>query len=95
MYKRIFPSIASLKCTHSDRQMYHLGYMYPSLGTPALADALVWDVALVRPYNLLYFVVKLSLQLGCWSFYEELSSITFFEERANSRSQVKEYSASR
>jgi len=41
MYKRIFPSIASLKCTHSDRQMYHLGYMYPSLGTPALADALV------------------------------------------------------
>jgi len=30
------PSIASLKCTHSDRQMCPQGYMYPRLGTPDL-----------------------------------------------------------
>ena len=36
IYKHIFPSIVNLKCTPSDRQMYHQGYMYPSLGTPGL-----------------------------------------------------------
>jgi len=36
IYKHIFPSIANLKCTPSDRQMYRQGYMYPSLGTPEL-----------------------------------------------------------
>ena len=30
------PSIAYLKCTPSDRQMYTQGYMYPRLGTPAV-----------------------------------------------------------
>ena len=30
------PSIANLKCTPSDRQMYPQGYMYPRLGTPVL-----------------------------------------------------------
>jgi len=31
-----FPSVANLKCTPSDRQMYPYGYMYPSLGTHVL-----------------------------------------------------------
>jgi len=30
------PSVANFKCTPFDRQMYPQGYMYPSLGTPAL-----------------------------------------------------------
>ena len=34
--KYIFFSIANLKCTPSDRQMYPWGYMYPRLGTPDL-----------------------------------------------------------
>ena len=32
------PSIANLKRTPSDRQMYAQGYMYPRLGTPELDD---------------------------------------------------------
>jgi len=36
-YVSIFlPSIANLKCTSSDRQMYPHGYMCPRLGTPEL-----------------------------------------------------------
>jgi len=37
-------SIANLKCTPSDRQMYPCGYMYPRLGTTALGylSALHW-----------------------------------------------------
>jgi len=30
------PSIANLKCTPSDRQMYPQGYMYPRFGTPEI-----------------------------------------------------------
>jgi len=37
------PSIANLKCTPSDRQMYPQGYVYPRLGTPAIDhDILLW-----------------------------------------------------
>jgi len=32
-----FSSIANLKCTPSDRQMYPLEYMYPRLRTSALS----------------------------------------------------------
>jgi len=28
----LFPSLANLKCTLSDRQMYHWGHMYPGFG---------------------------------------------------------------
>ena len=31
-----FPSIANLKCTPSNRQMYPKGYMYPRMGNPVL-----------------------------------------------------------
>jgi len=31
-------SIANLKCTPSDRQMYPQGYIYPRLRTPALVE---------------------------------------------------------
>jgi len=37
VYKIYFALTDSLKCTPSDRQMYRRGYMYPRLGTPALA----------------------------------------------------------
>ena len=30
------PSIANLKCTPSDKQMYPQGYMHPRLGAPVL-----------------------------------------------------------
>jgi len=40
IHKCIFSSITNLKCTHSNRQMYPWGYMFPRLGTPALADLL-------------------------------------------------------
>ena len=32
----LFPSLANLRCTHSDRQMYHWGHMYPSFRTLVL-----------------------------------------------------------
>jgi len=48
MHKIFFPSVANPKCTPCDRQMYHLGYMYPSLGTPAIgkytANGKTWVV---------------------------------------------------
>jgi len=37
------PSIANLKCTPSDRQMYPQGYIYPRLGTPGVEDTLVYN----------------------------------------------------
>jgi len=30
------PSVAYLKCTPSDKQMYPQGYMYPRLGSPVV-----------------------------------------------------------
>jgi len=56
-----FSSIASLKCTPSDRQMYPWGYMYPSLGTPVLEDKLVFcflqkDIKLFVSVSILFIV---------------------------------------
>jgi len=35
---QIYFSIANLKCTPSDKEMYPWGYMYPRLGTPGLVQ---------------------------------------------------------
>ena len=48
--KYIFSSMANPKCTLSDRQMYPWAYMYPRLGTPALAQwpDKLWSKLLVQ-----------------------------------------------
>ena len=54
IYKYIFPSIAYLKCTPSNRQMYTQGYMYMGyMGTPVLVYALSISATIAYYYNIL------------------------------------------
>jgi len=48
-----FCSIANLKCTPSDRQMYPWGYMYPRLGTSVLRNQQIF-----RKYIIFSFLTE-------------------------------------
>jgi len=50
----ILSSIANLKCTPSDRQMYPWGYMYPRLGTPDLKYAHFDFLTEIGPKRLIF-----------------------------------------